>query len=86
MPRAAEGAPGVHFDKSHALGSGPPGIERARRAAVMNSQNTGVEERDQWRERIMSALKDLRGDESSTVGRMRSETRGDDRAAPSVRF
>ena len=43
----------------------------------MNSQNTGAEERDQWRERIMSALKDLRGDESSTVGRMRSETRNE---------
>ncbi len=52
----------------------------------MNSQNTGAEERDQWRERIMSALKDLRGDESATVGRMRSDTRNDDRAAPAPRF
>ncbi len=39
----------------------------------MKTQNTGVDERDQWRERILSALKDLRGDESSTVGRMLSE-------------
>jgi len=52
----------------------------------MNSQNTGVEERDEWRERIMSALKDLRGDNSSTVGRMRGDSRNDDRAQPSVRF
>jgi hypothetical protein len=52
----------------------------------MNSQNTGGDERDQWRERIMSALKELRGDESSTVGRMRSDSRNEDRAAPSVRF
>jgi len=50
----------------------------------MKSQNPGVEERDVWRERIMRALKDLRGDESSTVGRMRSEGSSEDRAAPSV--
>ena len=48
----------------------------------MKTQDTGLEERDQWRERILSALKDLRGDESPTVGRMRGETRGaDDRAS-----
>ncbi|HSO40971.1 MAG TPA: hypothetical protein VLT33_50940 [Labilithrix sp.] len=40
----------------------------------MNSQNTGVDERDQWRERIMRALADLRGDDSPTVGRMRDES------------
>ena len=52
----------------------------------MNSQNTGVEERDQWRERIMSALKDLRGDNSSTVGRMRSDNRSEERSPPAVGF
>lgn len=35
--------------------------------------NTGAEDRDQWREKIMRALKDLRGDDSATVGRMRRD-------------
>ena len=42
-------------------------------AAVMDLQNTGIEDRDQWREKIMRALKDLRGDDSCTVGRLREE-------------
>jgi hypothetical protein len=46
----------------------------------MKTQNTGVEDRDQWRERIMRALKDLRGDESSTVGRMREDRAADNAA------
>ncbi|MDB4943660.1 MAG: hypothetical protein JWP97_3194 [Labilithrix sp.] len=37
----------------------------------MSTQSTGVEEHDQWRERIMRALKDLRGDDSQTVGLLR---------------
>lgn len=49
----------------------------------MKTQNTGVEERDLWRERILHALKDLRGDESPTVGRMRADTRAEDDRASS---
>ena len=52
----------------------------------MNMHNTGVEDRDQWRERIIRALKDLRGDESATVGRMRRDQAGDDAAVESVKF
>lgn len=64
------------------------GTETAAVLAAMKSQNPGVEERDVWRERIMRALKDLRGDESPTptIGRMRSEDSGDDRTAPSVQL
>ena len=39
----------------------------------MEIQNTGIEDRDTWREKITRALKDLRGDESRTVGRLREE-------------
>lgn len=39
----------------------------------MDIHNTGVDDRDQWRERIMRALKELRGDDSRTVGRLREE-------------
>lgn len=48
--------------------------------------NTGVEDCDRWRERIMSALKDLRGDDSATVGRMRRDENQDDAAADSASF
>ncbi len=54
------------------------GTEPAFLEPAMKTENSGVEERDQWRERILAALKDLRGDESSTVGRMRSEPRAAD--------
>ncbi len=39
----------------------------------MDMANTSVDDRDRWRERIMRALKDLRGDESAVVGRMRRD-------------
>jgi hypothetical protein len=48
--------------------------------------NTGVEDRDQWREKIMRALKDLRGDDSATVAHMRRDKDPDDSAADSVRL
>jgi hypothetical protein len=44
---------------------------------AMNIQDTGVDDRDEWRERIMSALRDLRGDDSCTVRRMREDARDD---------
>ena len=44
----------------------------------MKMTDTGVEDRDQWREKIMRALIDLRGDDSATVGPMRrDDTDGD---------
>jgi len=49
----------------------------------MKIQNTGVDDRDQWREKIMRALEDLRGDESATVGRMRRDENLDDAASNS---
>jgi hypothetical protein len=52
----------------------------------MNMHNNGVEERDQWRERIIRALKDLRGDDSATVGRMRRDQACDDTAVDSVKL
>jgi hypothetical protein len=64
--------------------------EAARRAASkmhpvgeMKTQHntTGVEDRDQWRERIMRALQELRGQESLSDGQMRTEERGDETAA-----
>lgn len=53
----------------------------------MNVQhNTGVDVRQEWRERIMRALKDLRGDESATVGRMRRDENGGDAPVESVKL
>jgi hypothetical protein len=52
----------------------------------MKMQNNGVDDRDQWRERIIRALKDLRGDDSSTVGRMRRDEASGEDAAESVKF
>jgi hypothetical protein len=52
----------------------------------MNMQNTGRDDGDQWRERIIRALKDLRGDDSATIGRMRHDEASDDDAVESVRF
>ena len=51
----------------------------------MVKSNTGVEDRDQWHERILRALKDLRGDDSVTVGRMRREE-GVEEAAETTAF
>lgn len=62
------------------------GIERALVGGAMKMQNTGVQDRDEWRERIMRALKDLRGDDSATVGRMRRDDASDDAAADSAKF
>jgi hypothetical protein len=52
----------------------------------MKMQNTGVDDRDQWREKIISALKDLRGDDSATVGRMRRDQACEDAPVESVKF
>jgi len=45
--------------------------------------NTGVDEREQWRARIMRALAELRGEDAMMDGRMRrddarEDMRGDD--------
>jgi hypothetical protein len=48
--------------------------------------NTGVDDRQEWRERIMRALKDLRGDDSATVGRMRRDQNGEDAPVESVKL
>jgi len=46
------------------------GTERAGVCVAMPSQiSQGVEERDEWRERIIHALESLRGKGSPTLGR-----------------
>jgi len=49
----------------------------------MKSQiNTGVEEKEQWRERITRALQELRrGDEAVMNGRMRNDQSREDTSA-----
>jgi len=42
--------------------------------------NTGVDDREEWRARILRALKELRSDESSVLTRGRHEESGDDPA------
>jgi len=42
---------------------------------------TGVEDRDQWRERIMRALQELQGQESLSDGQMRTDERDDESGA-----
>ena len=42
--------------------------------------NTGVDDREEWRARILRALKELRTDESHVLTRGRHEESGDDPA------
>lgn len=50
----------------------------------MKHTNTGVEDREQWRARIMRALTELRSEDSVIDSRMRREEHRDDTAADSV--
>ena len=45
---------------------------------MKTQMNSGTDDRDLWREKINCALKDLRGDDSATVGRMRRDENQDD--------
>jgi hypothetical protein len=48
----------------------------------MNPQtNTGIDEREEWRTRIMRALKELRSDESSVTRGRHEETRDESAGA-----
>lgn len=40
--------------------------------------NTSIDDREEWRARILRALKELRSDESSVLTRGRHEESGDD--------
>lgn len=46
--------------------------------------NTGIEEREQWRARIMRALEELQDEDGVSAGRLRRDQRHDDAAADSV--
>jgi hypothetical protein len=47
--------------------------------------NTGVDDREEWRARILRALKELRSDDSSVVMRGRHEEKRDDSAGASAK-
>jgi hypothetical protein len=48
--------------------------------------NTGVDEREQWRARIMRALAELRGDDVTRGGERRRDDEGDDHQAESTKL
>jgi hypothetical protein len=48
--------------------------------------NTGVDDREEWRARILRALKELRSDDSSFMTRGRHEENRDDGAAASAKL
>lgn len=48
--------------------------------------NTGLEEREQWRARIMRALEELQGEDGVSAGRLRHDARQHDAAADSVKI
>lgn len=43
--------------------------------------NTGVNEKEQWRDRILRALAELRADDNAKIGRLRRDDARDDGAA-----
>lgn len=60
------------------------GIERAFLSSAMKHTNTAVDEREQWRVRIMRALAELRGEDSVIRSRMRGDDEREDSAADSA--
>ena len=48
--------------------------------------NTGVDDREEWRARILRALEELRSDESSVVTRGRHEETRDESAVASAKI
>jgi hypothetical protein len=52
----------------------------------MKHTNTGVEDRDQWRARILRALVELRNEESVTVSHMRQNDDRNDAAVDSAKL
>lgn len=52
----------------------------------MQHTNTGVEDREQWRARIMRALAELRSEDSVLDSRMRGDESPDDSTADSVKL
>ena len=49
----------------------------------MKHTNTGVEDREQWRAKIMRALQELQGEDSMRDGRLRRDENRDDAASES---
>lgn len=52
----------------------------------MKHTNTGLDDREQWRARILRALDELRGEDSVIDARMRRDERRDDAGADSVKL
>lgn len=48
--------------------------------------NTGIDEREQWRARIMRALAELRGDDPARGGERRRDDDHDDRQVESTKL
>jgi hypothetical protein len=52
----------------------------------MKHTNTGVEDREQWRARIMRALTELRGEDALMDSRFRRDEHRDDASADSAKL